>query len=195
MRFSGKQPRLLPDVMQAIVDLKEGQGSTQNKILEHVQAIINTKKNSPKPRNVTMQIRRALKHGVQNGLIKQRAGKFSLGIHPKDFALYKSFQQAGNSINSCCSKCRRHKGRRRRRRRRSRRRHMGDYSDTDYSTKDYDSYEPVEARRRRRRRRRRGRRRRDLSFSRESSNMDETNKSPKISKDELIRPQRSSRKI
>lgn len=134
MKFSGKQPRLLPDVMQAIVDLKEGHGSTQNKILEHIQGIINTKKITPRPRNVTMQIRRALKHGVQNGLLKQRGGKFVLGIHPRDFALFKSFQQMG-SLSSCCNKCKRGKRGKRRGRKRRRKRAMGDFSDTDFSAK------------------------------------------------------------
>ncbi|XP_018576412.1 uncharacterized protein LOC108914959 [Anoplophora glabripennis] len=195
MKLSGRQPRLLPDVMQAIVDLKEGHGSTQNKILEHIQGVINTKKITPRPRNVTMQIRRALKHGVQNGLLKQRGGKFVLGIHPRDFALYKSFQQMG-SLNSCCNKCRRGKKGKKRGRRRRRKRHMGDFSDTDYSAKDCGTPEPMEARgrKKRKRRRRRGRKRTELSLSRDSSGLDQSNKSPKNSK-ELIRPQRSLRKF
>lgn len=132
MKFSGKQPRFLSDVMQAIVDLKEGHGSTQNKILEHIQSIINTKRIIPRPRNVTMQIRRALKHGVQNGLLKQRGGKFLLGIHPRDFALFKSFQQMG-SLNTCCNKCKRGRRGKKRGKKKRRKRDMGDFSDTDFS--------------------------------------------------------------
>ncbi|KAJ8936382.1 hypothetical protein NQ318_010789 [Aromia moschata] len=196
MKLSGKQPRLLPDVMQAIVDLKETKGSTQNKILEHIQNVINAKKITPRPRNITMQkpseeadsmisetssqfrrprqnpeeittpldnsreslhstirhlhhifiptfilsaknivndlimpmkVRRALKHGVQNGLLMQKSGKFQLGMRPKDFAVYKIFRHM--EPLSGCGKCKKGRGRGRRgrrRRRRRRRRSLGE---------------------------------------------------------------------
>ncbi|KAJ8984339.1 hypothetical protein NQ317_012559 [Molorchus minor] len=197
MKVAGKQPRLLPDVMQAIVDLREGSGSTQHKILEHIQSVINSKKITPRPRNVTMQVRRAIKHGVANGLLTSRGGKFQLGIRPKDFAVYKMFRNM--EPLSDCNQCKRRgrgrrRGRRGRRRRRRRRRAMGD-GPPDSETSPKDLPEPLEGRRRRRRgrkgrrRRRRGRRRSIGRGSKEcSSGTDHRNGGSRSSKDVIGDP-------
>lgn len=73
-----KEPRLLAQVLQAVADLKEVRGSTARKIVDQVQTAINLSKVRPKPRNVTGQVRRALKHGVRTGVLRQKSGKFRL---------------------------------------------------------------------------------------------------------------------
>ncbi|KAJ8946793.1 hypothetical protein NQ314_008776 [Rhamnusium bicolor] len=93
MKRSGHQPRLLTAVMEAIANLKDGKGSTQKRIIDQVQCLLNSKNVSL--RNVTVHIRKALKHGVESGLIKQKGGKFKLGLDTKDYAIFKSFQKNG----------------------------------------------------------------------------------------------------
>ncbi|XP_017769818.1 PREDICTED: uncharacterized protein LOC108557695 [Nicrophorus vespilloides] len=77
-------PRLLTHVLQAVADLREPQGSTVRKILDQVQTAINISNIRPKPRNVVMQVRRAIKHGIDNGVLKQRAGKIQLTLGSMD---------------------------------------------------------------------------------------------------------------
>lgn len=69
-------PKLLPRVLEALSDLKHG--STLKKITDQVHAAIRLSKVRPRPRNVLGQVRRALKHGVQTGLLRHRAGRFRL---------------------------------------------------------------------------------------------------------------------
>lgn len=92
MRRTGKQPRLLQSVMQAICDLREIGGSTQCKISEYLDGVINCLNIRPRPRGLALQVRNALNHGIENGLIKQKGGKFSLALNAKDFAIFKSFR-------------------------------------------------------------------------------------------------------
>lgn len=73
-----KEPRLLVQVLQALADLKETRGSTLRRVTDQVQTAINLAKARPKPKNVLGQVRRALKHGVQTGVLRHRAGKFRL---------------------------------------------------------------------------------------------------------------------
>lgn len=40
-----------------------------------------------------MQVRRALEHGLHSGLIKQRSGKFRLGLDRRDYAIFRRFKQ------------------------------------------------------------------------------------------------------
>lgn len=75
---NSKEPRLLAQVLQAVADLKEVRGSTARKIVDQVQTAINLSNVRPKPRNVIGQVRRALKHGVRSGVLRQRSGKFRL---------------------------------------------------------------------------------------------------------------------
>ncbi|XP_030764110.1 serine/arginine-rich splicing factor 11-like isoform X1 [Sitophilus oryzae] len=168
MKRVGKEPRLLPNVMEAIAHLKEKRGSTQKQIIEHLAHLL---KKGNAVRNVTMQVRRALEHGINSGLIKQKGGKYSLGLDKRDYAIFRRFRQIDEPLE-CSHKRRRGRGRRGRRRRRSRSRrrhrrralsveHAGtDDSESARSVND-DNTEPMDRGRRRRRRRRgrKGRRR------------------------------------
>lgn len=89
---SGKQPRLIQSVMQAIVDLKESGGSTHSRIVEYLQGVINCKNITPRPRGLAVQVKKALKHGINNGLVKQRNTKFSMALNARDFAIFKGFR-------------------------------------------------------------------------------------------------------
>lgn len=73
---SKETPRMLPYVMQAVTDLKDINGTTTRKILDQVHTAINILNVKPKPRNVVMQVKRALKHAVESGILKHRAGKY-----------------------------------------------------------------------------------------------------------------------
>lgn len=109
------QPRMLNEVMDAIADLKESQGSTMRQILKHVGSHTGNKRSS----KVSSQpVLKALKQGIEMGLIKRNKGKFKLGMDSKDFAVYKIFQKKQLSSKALVDRS----GRRRRRRRTSRRR-------------------------------------------------------------------------
>lgn len=71
VKAKGKEPRMLKPVVHAIKDLKENSGSTQSKIVQYIQADVNTKNISPKPRAVVMQVKSALKYGVTKGILKK----------------------------------------------------------------------------------------------------------------------------
>lgn len=71
-------PRMLPFVLQAVSDLKDVPGSTVRKILEQVHTAIDISDMKPKPRNVVMQVKKALRHAVENGVLKHKAGKYRL---------------------------------------------------------------------------------------------------------------------
>ncbi|XP_018331780.1 uncharacterized protein LOC108741457 isoform X4 [Agrilus planipennis] len=72
-------PRLLPQVLRAVAELKDINGSTAKKIVSRVNELIKRCRTSgPKPRNVTMQVRKALHHGIENGLLKYRGGRYKL---------------------------------------------------------------------------------------------------------------------
>ncbi|XP_074030969.1 uncharacterized protein [Leptinotarsa decemlineata] len=116
MKLSGKHPKFLQTVMQAIADLKEANGSTQSRIIEYIQSQIDQKNIIPKPRNVTMQVKRALNHAVKHGLVKIRAGKFTLALNKKDFLIFKTFRSDEDPLSDC-GRCSRRKKRRRKSRR------------------------------------------------------------------------------
>lgn len=88
---TGKQPKLIQSVMEAIVHLKEAGGSTQSSIVEYLQGVINYKNISPRPRALAMQVKKALKYGIINDLILYKSGKFLLALKAKDFAILKTF--------------------------------------------------------------------------------------------------------
>ncbi|KAH1007445.1 hypothetical protein HUJ04_004675 [Dendroctonus ponderosae] len=170
MKKVRKEPRLLANVMEAIASFKERQGSTSKQIIEFIINYVKRRKDGP--RNVTLQVKRALEHGVHSGLIRQRGGKYSLGFDRKDYAIYKRFKHFTDANGDCNSCKRRRKGRRRgRRSRRSRRRgrrgrrrasieedDAADETDTSVSLAE-GTPEPMDkSRRRRRRRARQGRR-------------------------------------
>lgn len=120
MAKTGNQPRLLTAVMEAIANLKEGSGSTQKRIIDQVQCLLSANKMTF--RNPVVHIKKALRHGVQTGLIKQKAGKFRLGLDSKDYAIFKNFQKLRKKKELPLREHRRRRKRSRRRRRRRRRR-------------------------------------------------------------------------
>lgn len=134
MAKSGNQPRLLTAVMEAIANLKEGRGSTQKRIIDQVQCLLTANKMSL--RNPTIHIKKALRHGVHTGLIKQKGGKFKLGLDSKDYAIFKEFQKLRKKKELPLREHRRGRRRRkksRKRRRRRRRRRSASSPDEDAS--------------------------------------------------------------
>ncbi|CAH1183549.1 unnamed protein product [Phaedon cochleariae] len=109
VKISGKQPKYLQTVMQAIADLKDYNGSSESRVIEYIREIIDNKNPGSKPRNVTAQIKKALKHAVTKGLVRQRAGKFQLALNKKDFAIFKSFKVEDPLTD--CGRCKKQKKR------------------------------------------------------------------------------------
>ncbi|XP_076231744.1 uncharacterized protein LOC143177594 [Calliopsis andreniformis] len=64
-------PRLMNRVLDAVVHLCEGKGSTARDVLDFLRQ--GTKGT---PRNLTMQVHRALKHAVNAGLLRHRSGRY-----------------------------------------------------------------------------------------------------------------------
>ncbi|KZC11354.1 PREDICTED: pre-mRNA-splicing factor 38B-like [Dufourea novaeangliae] len=64
-------PRLMNRVLDAVMRLCEGKGSTARDVLDFLQQ---TSKSTQ--RNLTMQVRRALKHAVNAGLLRHRSGRY-----------------------------------------------------------------------------------------------------------------------
>ncbi|CAH0561209.1 unnamed protein product [Brassicogethes aeneus] len=115
--------KLLPQVMQVIADLAEANGSTMKSISTQLQG-----QNLVKPNNLPVQVKRALKQGLETGLIKQRSGKYRLGLDAKDYAIYKSFmmmEETGSKHH-----------RRKRKKIKRRRKHKEYNSDSDVSIDD-----------------------------------------------------------
>lgn len=130
---------MLTDVIDAIANLREPKGSTMRKIMNQVENnyIFTQKfaKLSQKP------IMKALKHGVDVGLIRKNKGKFKLGLDPRDYVVYKTFQN-NLKIKKHCNrrkKCRGKKKQKRRRNARSRRRPIWPKFDEDRSTSNHSS--------------------------------------------------------
>lgn len=92
MRSKTNQPRFLQSTMQAIVDLRLTGNSTYCNIVDYLQGIIHSRKITPRPRALAIQVKKALQHGLDNGLIKYRSGKFLLSLSAKDFDIFKSFR-------------------------------------------------------------------------------------------------------
>lgn len=119
------QPKMLNEVMDAIASLKEPKGSTMRKILNQMETNLLFNK---KPFKLTSQpIMKALRHGVEMGLIRRNRGKFKLGLDPKDYAVYKTFQKKMKTKEICGRSRRKPKSRRKRRDSRHRRRHHSPY--------------------------------------------------------------------
>lgn len=112
------QPRMLNEVMDAIANLKEPKGSTMRRILNQMETnyVFNKKtwKVSAQP------IMKALRHGVEMGLIRRNKGKFKLGLDPKDYAVYKTFQKKLKTRELCSNGRNRRKNKRQKKRRDSR---------------------------------------------------------------------------
>lgn len=103
------RPKMLNEVMDAIANLKEPKGSTMKRIVNQLEANFMLSRKSIK----MTPIIKALKHGVKMGLIKRHKGKFKLGLDPKDYAVYKTFQKRLKTRETCNRKrCKSKKGKR-----------------------------------------------------------------------------------
>ncbi|CAH1183381.1 unnamed protein product [Phaedon cochleariae] len=196
-------PRFFDEVLDAIATLKDARGTPAKRVIEKVERNLSKKASFKNP---AAQIQKALKFGVDKGLITESGGHFKLGLNNKEYKLYKDFKRMSGSGLSREHKRRGGKRKRRRSRRRGRRRsrkgsldEAGD-SDLEVSDSRSDSYIPEDrsrGRRRRRRRARRGRRRHaDKTTSNESIKSDKSNEpSPKSSKDSMDKPEKEPKNI
>lgn len=151
MKDLQRPPRYLPQVLKAISHLREPGGSNTAKIVNHVKTSL--KNIDSTPGNLSMHVRRALKHATINGIVRQRAGKFRFNS-----AIFNPFKD--------CNECRRRRRKREKtdkKRRRRRRRHaimpsalkmseIGSDSETIKFDSDSENEFPVRELRRRRRR-------------------------------------------
>lgn len=72
-------PRYFAEVIFAISELKEREGSNFTKIVSHVKALLMSEKcGTNTPKTVSKQVRRVLEHAETQGIVKQRAGKFKM---------------------------------------------------------------------------------------------------------------------
>lgn len=110
-----KNAGLLPNVIQAIADLQEIRGSSARNIEQHVTSAFQKK---PPKEYLILGIRKALKDGIDSGLLACESGKYKIQLCPisKSPCITHSLRQAYSDL------VREHKCRRRRRRRCRRRR-------------------------------------------------------------------------
>ncbi|GLV35753.1 hypothetical protein CBL_01096 [Carabus blaptoides fortunei] len=144
---SGKsrKPRLLSHVVKAVKNLKENKGSSAGRITDQVRTLLNNTKIRPKPRNVVMQVRRALNHAVENGILLHRAGRYkvlrSRNIVPVD-SLELCDIHSGRQMKMRKARGRRHSKRRRRRSRSHRRRRRSGRRHSRHSSMSEETPEP-----------------------------------------------------
>lgn len=69
-------PYLFSKVFKAISSLKDDKGSTVRSITDEVHNYLKLAGLAAKPRNIIMQVRRALKYGLKKKFIAHRAGKY-----------------------------------------------------------------------------------------------------------------------
>lgn len=106
-----KSVRFLPEVLTAIAQLKEQQGFSLMKIITQVKTgLRNGRPHNGSLRNISAEVRSALKYATTQGIVKQRAGEFRINSRKMD--------SQSNSIKRrmVCQRKKRKQGRRRRRR-------------------------------------------------------------------------------
>lgn len=77
----GSQPKMLPKVLRVIADMKDMRGTGIRNIVNGVYGSLSKNSRSIRPSHVTMQVRKALRHGITNGIIVQQGGKYRLVTH------------------------------------------------------------------------------------------------------------------
>lgn len=107
-RKSRKEPVLLTHVLQAVADLRELNGSTLKRIVEAVQANVCNSKCKISPNNLAIQVKRAVCHAVNAGVVMQKSGKFKLAIGPESCA--KSLVSVRKQVKQLSSKRRTARG-------------------------------------------------------------------------------------
>ncbi|CAG9860299.1 unnamed protein product [Phyllotreta striolata] len=80
-----KEPKFLEKVLQAIVELKDTNGSSQGRIIDYIRNSLSEVILSQRPRNLVMQVKRAMHYAVIHGMVRQRGGKFFLALNQKDY--------------------------------------------------------------------------------------------------------------
>lgn len=98
-----KQPRILSRVLEAFIDLGNKRGFTKKQIAEHVETlVIAHSRRKTRPGNITREVKRAIKHGLETGIIQVSGKRFKLAINlnkwrpslrvpkPKNLALKKT---------------------------------------------------------------------------------------------------------
>lgn len=74
-------PQLLPDVIKAIVDKCEKGGSSASKIIDQIRS----RNSDGRPvRNLALQVKRALDHGVSIGILVRRSGNYYINTNAID---------------------------------------------------------------------------------------------------------------
>lgn len=85
-------PRLYTHVLEAIAELKENSGSHVRTIVHRVQSAFNVSNGKPKLRNIALQVRRAIQHGIAAGVLRQKGGRVRLSLGNKN----------KTGIRACC---------------------------------------------------------------------------------------------
>ncbi|XP_044748309.1 uncharacterized protein LOC123309322 [Coccinella septempunctata] len=104
-------PRRLPHILQALEDLGDTQGSSTRRIIDQLESTHYS--STDRPKNLTNDVRKALKYAVDNGIVRERGGKFSVA----SFYGRKKSSDPSKSIFECRRR-RKRGGKRRRRHRR-----------------------------------------------------------------------------
>lgn len=168
---SGREPpKMLQNVLNAIVNLRDAEGSTVRNIVRHINTS-SSDKPARRRKDITLQVRRALKQGSRAGVIVQHSRKYKLAATPS---------KCNNILARSYASRRRRSRRKRRSRARRRRRRSEDESATDVSDLQTDASsatgaEVTEAcrRKRRRSRRRKCSRRRRRKYQEEQQSLDD----------------------
>ncbi|XP_022902908.1 histone H1, gonadal-like [Onthophagus taurus] len=70
-------PRIFADVLQAILDLRDIRGSNIKTIIDQIQTHLG-KNQICRSKNIAMQVQKALRHGINSGVLEHKAGKYKL---------------------------------------------------------------------------------------------------------------------
>lgn len=113
MALKDRHPKMLPDILCAISDLKDISGCTAKSILNQVSTRKYSEEGRQTAKEIALQVRRALLHGTQTGLLVLKGGKYKIGDSDSVFG------KIGNKnlpVKAAAGKQRRRRRRRRRRR-------------------------------------------------------------------------------
>ncbi|XP_045479606.1 uncharacterized protein LOC123684401 [Harmonia axyridis] len=116
-------PRRLPHILQAIEDLGDVRGCSTKRIIDQLESTHYG--NTERPKNLTGDVRRALKYAVDNGIVRERAGKFTVA------SFYGT--KRGTDPNKSIFDCRRRRKRGGKRRRRRRHASLSSVTDSEAS--------------------------------------------------------------
>lgn len=75
-------PRMLQNVVKAIADLKNTEGCTMRNIISRINTLEEKRPHSRRPKDISLQVRKALKQGTDAGVIIHSARKYKLATTP-----------------------------------------------------------------------------------------------------------------